>query len=395
LSGLAKHPPQATYHSLHITPYYAPAYAFGGVVRSVEGLTQALAQRGHRISILTTDALSLDQRYEGKPAMTPPARVQVHRVPNALYRLRRLNLSTPWGWRATLRDLLPQVDLVHLHEFRTVENLLTVPRARQHQRPIILTPHGTMTHSTGRSALKAAWDALVSPQIAPAVRHIIALAPSERDDIAQVWRWSPVDYSVIPNGIDPAAFAHLPDDTAFRQQYGISTGRVVLFMGRLHARKGVEVLVRAFKQANIADTTLVLAGPDEGLRATLMPLLDERITLTGYLDGETRLAALASADLFALPAIGEGLSMAVLEAMASGVAVLLSPGCNLPQVTPADAGRIVAPEVDALADALRDLLADSARLRAMGAHARQLVQEQFTWARVAAQVEAVYRTHLA
>lgn len=126
------------------------------------------------------------------------------------------------------------------------------------------------------------------------------------------------------------------------------------------------------------------------MREQITPRLDERMVMTGYLDGEERLKALAAADLFVLPATGEGLSMAVLEAMAASVPVLLSPGCNLPQVQPAGAGWIVEPDPSELAQALTQMLADPDRLQAMGAAARQFVAARYTWDKVAEQMEQVY-----
>ena len=101
-------------------------------------------------------------------------------------------------------------------------------------------------------------------------------------------------------------------------------------MGRLHERKGLAALVEAFRMSAPADARLVIAGPDEGMRARLEPLLDGRMLFTGLLAGHERLAALAAADLLALPARGEGLPMVALEAMGAGLPLILAPGCNLP-----------------------------------------------------------------
>ncbi len=159
-------------------------------------------------------------------------------------------------------------------------------------------------------------------------------------------------------------------------------------MGRLHPRKGVDVLIKAFKAANVPDTRLLIGGSDEGMLSVIQPLLDERIIVTGYLGGADRLAAYAAADAFALPATGEGLSMAALEALGAGLPVILSPGCNLPEAEAAGAGVIVAPEVEPLADAIRQVLTDPGD---MGARGRQLVAERFTWDVVASQLDIVYR----
>jgi glycosyltransferase involved in cell wall biosynthesis len=384
-----------TLHILQLTPYYAPAYSFGGVVRACEGLSRALVQRGHRVTVLTTDALSLDAQLPADAHDTLCDGVRVRRCPNLLYVLRRLNLSTPRRMRDIARGLLPDVDVLHLHEFRTVENLLVTPLAASADVPCVLSPHGTLTTTTGRSTFKRLWDSLLSARVARHVEHVVALTQQEQQDAQHLWRQigTQSGFSVIPNGIHPAEFANLPDAAAFRRRYSLGNAQIVLFMGRLHPRKGVDVLARAFQQANLSDAKLVIAGPDEGMRDTLLQLSenDPRIVLTGYLDSDERLEALSAADVFALPATGEGLSMAVLEAMGAGVPVLLSPGCHLPEAEHAGAGRIVSPDETALAGALQAMLSDVQALHQMGRRAQSLVNDRFTWDAVAQQMEQVYQ----
>jgi glycosyltransferase involved in cell wall biosynthesis len=375
---------------LHVTPYYSPAYAFGGVVRAVEGLAKAQAAQGHQITILTTDALSLEARLvAGEETHNG---IRIIRAKNWAYRARRYNLSTPFSISSIAKNLLPQTDIVHLHEFRTVENLLIAPLAAKLNKPLILSPHGTTNTQTGRSSLKLLWDKLLSPRIAPKIAHVVALAEAELDDIQALWTQfgqTKTGFSIVPNGVNLADFANLPNPVAFRQKFDLGDARIILFMGRLHARKGVEVLTRAFLQARLPNTKLLLAGPDEGMRVSLKSLANEDVILTGYLSGEERLAALAAASLFALPAIGEGLSMAVLEAMAAGLPVLLSPGCNFPEAETANAGKIVVSEVESLQAAMQAMFSD-ANLVQMGQNARQLIRERFTWERVLAQLDTVY-----
>ena len=116
---------------LHLTPYYAPAYAFGGVTRAVEGMARALAARGHIVTVLTTDALNQQSRYEAALDSRPrEGDVRVVRVRNRSVRLRgQFNLSTPLGMGQIAADLLKNADILHVHEFRTAENLLVTPVA--------------------------------------------------------------------------------------------------------------------------------------------------------------------------------------------------------------------------------------------------------------------------
>lgn len=378
-------------HILHLTPYYAPAYAFGGVVRSVEGMTRALVRRGHSVTVLTTDAF--DQTHRIDVTDETLAGVNILRAPNLSMPLRgRYNLSTPHGLRSLLRPLLSTVDVIHTHEFRTAENLLLTPLAARAKIPLVLSPHGTLTPSTGRSALKNIWDRLLSPAVARRFQSIIGLTAVEVAEVQSMWSGFGANaaFDVVPNGIDPTDYADLPGREAFRQRYGLGDAPVCLFMGRLHQRKGVQILLEAFKAAAVPNARLLIVGPDEGMLSTLQSLADDRVIFTGYLGGADRLAAFAAADLLALPAVGEGLPMVVLEAMASGLPVIVSPGCNLPDVAQFGAGLEVVPEVEALAAALRQLLPDASQRATMSVNARRLVNEKFTWNQVAASLESIY-----
>jgi poly(glycerol-phosphate) alpha-glucosyltransferase len=114
------------------------------------------------------------------------------------------------------------------------------------------------------------------------------------------------------------------------------------------------------------------------------------VILTGLLSGGDQWAALASADLFVLPAVGEGLPMAALEAMAAGLPIVVTPGCNLPDVEARGAGLLVERDVEPLAAALRALLADPERRRRMGEQGRAWMRESFTWPAIVARTEEVY-----
>ena len=378
-----------TMNILHLTPYYAPAWAFGGVPRAVEGMARALTRRGHQVAVLTTNAGTAGPAQEVRDG------VRVLRVANLAPWLRsRLNLSTPLRMGAVARELLPQQDVVHCHELRTLENLLVTPQAAAAGLPLLLSPHGTLTHTTGRIALKMLWDRAAGPGLARRFSHVIGLTEAEVADLRAHWP-VPTPFSVIPNGIDPAEFADLGDGAAFRARWQTGAGPLCLFMGRLHERKGLQALVEAFRLTHCADARLIIAGPDEGMRARLGPLLDERMLFTGLLTGRERLDALAAADLLALPARGEGLPMVALEAMGAGLPLILAPGCNLPQATARGAALEVLPQPRPLADALQRLLADAPLRAQMGCQGRALVRESFTWDAIALRYEAVYRALLA
>jgi glycosyltransferase involved in cell wall biosynthesis len=388
---------------LHVVPYFAPAWAFGGVVRAVAGLARAQVDAGHEPIVLTTDALTRSTRLP--QGATTVDGTSVLRVRNRSSAARsRLNLSTPVNFRAALDGLLERhaVEVVHCHELRTIETLhvarLPAPTAPAR----IVSPHGTLPYTSGRTVAKRAWDRLLAKQMLPAFDAVAALTPAEAGDARSLWaRFQvPIDDAqirIVPNGVDPAAFAGRPAREAARARWHLGNGPVVLFLGRLAERKGVDLLVQAFAEAarGRPDARLLIAGPDEGagrqVRAAVARLgLSDRVTHAGLLSDDDRLAALAAADLFALPAIGEGLPVAALEALACGVPVLASPDCHLPDLETEGAGLVVARTPAAWAAALGQLVDDEARRDTMSTRARSLACRRYTWARVAAEMDAAY-----
>jgi glycosyltransferase involved in cell wall biosynthesis len=382
--------PAAPLRILHITPYYAPAWTYGGVVSAVTGLATAQAAREHHVTILTTDALDFASRNPLRGEIIDG--VAVIRCPNLSSTLRsQYSLSSPRGFRSALRRLAPEADVIHIHELRTFENLLI-----GHPKLVVLSPHGTLPYSTGRSAFKRTWDALFGRALLHRIDHVAALTAAEATEARALWRSLGAPFpgaTIIPNGV-PADFAVSGD---LRPRYGLGDGPVALFLGRLHERKGLQLLIPAFALAarDVPDARLLVVGPDAGILAAARALMAkagiaDRVVFTGLLRGADQRAALASADLFALPAVGEGLSMAALEAMAAGLPLILTPGCNLPDLEARGAGLLVERAIEPLAAALRTLFLNPDQRRSMGERGRAWVAESFTWPTIAAQTEALY-----
>ena len=165
----------------------------------------------------------------------------------------------------------------------------------------------------------------------------------------------------------------------------------LFFVTRLFRARGPPVVPRF----------LVMAGPDEwGLQTAWSAQVfadgpASRVLFTGMLTGAEKADMLARADLFALPSVGEGFSMAVLEALAARTAVMLSPGCNFPEVDEAGCGVTVPAAADVMADALVDLLGQPDRLRAMGQAGRALVAAKYSWEAITDRLLAVYERAIA
>lgn len=222
---------------------------------------------------------------------------------------------------------------------------------------------------------------------------LIAVARQELDDIRAMGLAVPT--YVIPNG---AFTEDVADDD--RSKCGVEPRPYVLFLGRIHAIKGLDILLPAFERVSREqpDLSLVIAGTvDEAYRPQFEKLLAasgarDRIQLIGNIAGSRKSRLLAGATVFALTSHSEGMPVAVLEALAAGLPVVITSGCNLPEVAAAEAGIEVHPDSDAVAAAIGRLLADADLRTRIGSNARKLAAEEFSWDGIARRVLAVCRS---
>jgi glycosyltransferase involved in cell wall biosynthesis len=196
---------------------------------------------------------------------------------------------------------------------------------------------------------------------------------------------------IFPNGIFLEEFAALPPAGSFlSSQPALRGRRFVLFLGRLHLVKGLDILAEAWQRCatEAPDVDLVVAGPDAGAgrdfasRIAVAGLAD-RVHLVGPLYGAEKFAALLDAECFCLPSRQEGFSVAILEALACGVPAVISEACRFPEARAAGAAEVVALDATSLADGLMRVLSDTENARAMGRAGQTLVRSQYTWPAIA------------
>jgi glycosyltransferase involved in cell wall biosynthesis len=298
-----------------------------------------------------------------------------------------------------LDKLVPIADLVHTHLPFNYPTYAAAQAAFRHRKPLFYHQRGVFDPArlSFRSAKKRLYLDLIEKPILRRATTLIALTEAERQSYSLLG--IKTRCSIIPNGVDAALYSRRYDRREMLN-FGIrEQDLVVLFMGRIHPIKGADILLDAFAELRdrVPSAVLVLAGPDEfGLEDRFKQKassagLSGRVLFPGMVEGARKLNLLGRADLFCLPSAAEGFSMAVLEALASHTAVLLSPGCNFSDVVTARAGRICDCTVEAIKSGLEAMLADKDELRSMGDRGRALVESRFTWDSVVDQLLDVYQ----
>jgi glycosyltransferase involved in cell wall biosynthesis len=392
---------------LQVVATLAPRY--GGPSVACPELSRELARQGHEVSIFTSDvdgSGNLDVPLD-RPLVKDGVEIRYF---HGWSRLGKYMFS-PGLWKA-LGENVAKFDIVQVWSVYSFSTTAASHWCRKRGVPYIVFPHGSLDPYLRRRNRPRKWfytklfaerDYRKAPAVLFNSNEEMRLASdwsgfarSEESNGATQKRF------VVPIGVDPKWFQE-PNAAAIarlRGRYPALAGRhVILFMGRLTFKKGLDILARAF--AKIArereDLHLFLVGPaDEGYDQKVRGWLAdgrvlEKATFAGLVEAEDRFAVMQLADVFALSSYTENFGQAVAEAMASGLPVVISDQVNIwPEVLKADAGLVVPCDADATAQALRAVVNHPARRRQMGSNGRRWVAENLSWDIVGAQMVRVY-----
>ncbi len=204
---------------------------------------------------------------------------------------------------------------------------------------------------------------------------------------------------IIPNGVWPESIEAMPMPGRFRARHPeFADKKLLVFLSRLHFKKGLDYLIEAFDKAaeRNPDWMLLIGGGGDEYRAEIerqvaMKRHCERIRMLGPVYGAEKLELLVDADLFCLTSRQEGFPMAVLDALSAGTACLISPGCHLPEVESAGVGRVAPLDPTAIARSMDELLNGSNDRALIRLRARELVLTKFNWHRIAEQAVESYQ----
>jgi glycosyltransferase involved in cell wall biosynthesis len=382
---------------LQVIPYFYPAWAYGGPPRSAYGLCKELVQRGHEVTVFTTDAF--DGAKRAKEARETADGIEIRRYRNCSNYIayhHRIFLSS--GMISAMRQDLKNYDIVHLNEFRTLQNLLAHHYAKQAGVTYVIQTRGSLINVAAKQGLKSLFDMMGGRTLLRDATRLIALAPLEVEQYKS-YGVAADKIDIVPNGIDQSEYANLPLKGTFRQKYGLDTKhKVILFLGRVHQTKDIDLLIKAFAgiTKDFDDARLVIAGPDDGYLPALQSLagelgVAEKVIFTGPLYGEQKLAAYTDADVYTLTSSWEAFGISVLEALACGTPVIVTDRCGIAAGIKDKAGLVVAYDAAAIKQALQTLLQDEPLRRRLGQDGKALVREKYGWGAIAEQVENTYK----
>ena len=366
---------------LHVVPTYLPAWRHGGPIVAVHGLCRALAARGHEVAVLTTDVNGSGRLDVPLGAPVPLDGVRVRYFP--VRAPRRLYFSPALG--RTAREEAAGFDVVHLHSVFLWPTSAAARAAERSGVPYVVSPRGMLVPDLIRAHgrwRKLAWMLLAERHTLERAAALHATSALEAEEAARLDLPLPPVF-VAPNGVD------LPEEPRGDRE------PFLLFLGRVSWKKGLDRLIPAL--AHVPGAELRIAGNDEeGLRPELERLAQaagvaERVRFLGPVAGEEKAALLGRAAVLVLPSRSENFGNVVLEAMAAGCPVAVTPEVGLADtVRETGAGIVADGDPARLGAALAGLFADRGRLGEMSRRGAEAARERFGWEAVARRMEELY-----
>ncbi|MEO8558584.1 MAG: glycosyltransferase [Rhodospirillales bacterium] len=369
----------------------------GGPAQACLEMAKITADQGHDVAIFTTD-------YAVGGSDGCPANFE----PFSNLDIRLFPVQPPRQWKKStrlhnaLRSEVATFDVVHIHSLYLFHNWAAVRACRKANVPYIIRPHGLLDpYIHRRHRLRKRLMEMAFQNRALRWAATIHYTADLERDISQPYACG-AKSAVVPLGVDIPSPSVIPLRTALANKFPETANKtVLLFLGRLHQKKGLDLLIPALQQARAArpDLHLVLAGPDGGALADTMRSiaacnLADHVTIAGMLRGDDKAMAFAGADFFVLPSYSENFAIAAAEAMAYGLPVIVSDQINIhPDITAAGAGLVIDCSVTSLANAIR-AMAKTDR-QAMGERAQALAADKYSWPAVGKALEQLYTSVIA
>jgi glycosyltransferase involved in cell wall biosynthesis len=389
---------------LNVTQSYAPFLEFGGPPVKVRALSEALARRGHQVTVLTVD-WGFERRLGEKISAAGIDRspfgwrrdengVQSIYLPTWLrYRALSWNPAANRFLRARLRNF----DVAHIFGLYDLLGPAVAAECRRCGKPYVVEPIGMFRPIVRSFRLKRIYHRVLGRTMLTGARYLIATSEQEQAELASAG--IPATRVVLRrNGVE--ARAEFAERGEFRTRHGIALdAKLILFLGRLSQKKSPDLLLRAFAKlpSEFAgkSTQIAFVGPDEsGMQGRLVQMARElnvtsRVHFLGALFAQEKWAAYRDADVFVLPSQNENFGNTAAEAAATGTPVIVTKECGIAPLLGDHAALIVAHNEDEIARAIKRVLGEPGLHAQLAAGCREAVA-RLGWEEPAGAMEDLY-----
>ena len=385
---------------LILTEFYAPSWAFGGPPKVISGIGSELVRRGHSVAVITANVLDAHDEVRKREQVIDGVEVTYLRTWSRWLAWNH-KIFVPKGLRKSLGKNAKNYDVILLASFRTIFSWLGYRYARKFGIPYVILPYGTLPRAgKAKKVLKFMIDQFYGHRTLRDASAVLAQTEHEMQE-AKKFGAREANTRLVPLHIDMSEFEKLPQKGSFRKKIGVSSNeKVILFLGRLHKYKGLDLLLESFSLMvqTHDDWRLVIVGRDDGYQTKMLKLiktlrLENKALFVGPLYEKDRIEAYVDADVFVMPSSHfEETSTAALEACASHTPVIVTKQASIPGLDEYKAGFTINYNSEELKNAVSTILSDTKLGTKMGENARRMIEEKFTLSGVTNQIEKILQT---
>jgi len=392
---------------LVVIPYYWPALMHGGPVVSLHGLNKAMAEKGVDVTVYTTDVDLQGEVPVNRETLVDGVKVTYFSFSPAL------EFITPFGWQFSprlgraLKEDLNRFDLVYINTVWRYPAAIAAYYCRRYLKPYIIAPRGMLYPELFSKKLWKKWP-YYKLFVEKSLKFSWAIHYTSEDEALRTEEFLRLNKRrlIVPNGIDVPDFQQPADRDSLNKRYPqLKNKKIILFLGRLNWKKGLDILVKAFAKLarERGDARLLIAGPDElrykekikdWIRQSGLAY-NGQVTFTGMLKGEEKLEVYRNSEIFILPSYSENFGVTVVEALASGLAVIISNKVGIcEEVLKNKAGMVIDTQAESAYKALKLLLDDPALRKELGINGRKLAEENYSVGKIADKMIGSFREAL-
>jgi len=384
---------------LQVCPKFHPSVASGST-RVAYCISKELARRGHSVTVYTSNMK--DKYTKTNSGLEEMDCVKVYRFQSlGTTATREMKIFVTPRIISSLKNELCSFDVVHIHEYRSFQSIVAHHYAKKYGVPYVLQAHGSLPRAWAWRRLKWVFDVFFGYWLLRDAAKVIALSQVE----AEQYRSMGVPeekIAVIPNGIDLSEYAVLPPRGSFKRKFDIpDRKKIVLYLGRIHKTKGIDLLVKAYayliKEMKCTDALLVIAGPDDGYLTEVKRLLTSlkivESLFTEMLSEKEKISAYVDSRIVVNVEPRNVFGLVPLEAAACSTPVVVSKGNAIRETI--HEGKfgfsVKYGEVIGLAKIMSILLNDDCLAKEMGQKGRKYIFENYNWTNSITKLEKVYQ----
>ncbi|MBA7585829.1 D-inositol-3-phosphate glycosyltransferase [subsurface metagenome] len=376
---------------LYLVQFFIPAWRFGGVVQLAYDIAKGMAQRGHEVTVFSTDAFEPGRRIEEKKNVIDGIEIFYFKNFNN-YLASKFRIIQPKLLKKQLKKHIQDYDVIHLLDIYSISTYWAYKYSRIWSIPFFITTSGVLSYYSqkSKSLMKKVFNISLK-KILQNAEAVVVQTESEKKDCE---KFGLKNLNLIKTGINIKEYNDLPPRNIFRKKYNLKKNDVsILFLGRINEVKGIKYLIDAINKINSRKIYLFIVGARNNYLNRIFKSLKmkSQITITGWLSNEEKLEAYMGADIYCLPSIYDCAPISILEACACGLPIITTTSNGLFEIAKEGAGLVVEPrDSEALKNAILELIEDRERMIKLGKKARSIVQEEFDWDKKLRELEQLY-----